>query len=163
MAVSLAQPSGCRYWDCFPMYQRTSVRPGNQRRTDEPAQPRPIVDDDEAEAWRDDSEPAGQIVAIWKRAVLQAEGDLLRLGCWFAVLDVATALSGCFLTLLGPALGLARLVALAILVPAFLRTLAMQHARRPDADLLKAIAIAVGVAAVYLAVRTRVVVSMCSL
>ena len=50
-----------------------------------------------------------------------------------------------------------------LVVPAVLRTLAIHHAEREDAELLKAIAIAAGVAGGYVVVRTRVVVQLCSL
>jgi hypothetical protein len=60
-------------------------------------------------------------------------------------------------------LGLARLAGLVVFVPALLRTLAIRHADREDAELMKAIAVAVGAAAGYLVVRTWVVVRVCSL
>jgi hypothetical protein len=52
--------------------------------------------------------------------------------------------------------------ALAILVPGVLRTLAIRHATRPDADLVRAVTIAIVLVAVYVAVRTALVVQVCS-
>jgi len=103
------------------------------------------------------------MVGVWKDAVTQAAERLFELGCAFAAVDVLAALSACFVPLLSPLLDLARIALLLILVPAVLRVLAMQHADREDADLMKAIAIAVGVATVYALVRTAVVVEVCSL
>ena len=103
------------------------------------------------------------MVAMWKRAVVRAEHQIVRFGCWFALLDVVTALSGCYAPFLTPLLGIARLGGLAVLVPAVLRILAIAHADREDSELLKAIAITIGVAAFYVAVRTWVVVQVCTL
>lgn len=83
---------------------------------------------------------------MWKRAVAQAGDQLVRLGCAFALLDIVTALSACFLPLLSPLLNIARIGSLVVLVPATLRVLAIRHADREDAELLKAIAVLVGVA-----------------
>jgi hypothetical protein len=102
-------------------------------------------------------------VARWKRAIARAECELPRSCAAFAVLDVATATSACFVPLVTPLLAVARAVALCVLVPAVLRALAIRHADRPDTDLVKAIAVAVGVAGLYLVVRTAVVVGVCAL
>ena len=107
--------------------------------------------------------PVARMVATWKRAVVRAQERLVLLGGAFVLLDVVAALSACFAPLLAPPLGIARVGVLAVLVPAVLRALAIRHADRTDADLLKAIAVAIGVAAVYLAVRTGFVVEVCSL
>lgn len=103
-----------------------------------------------------------RLFETWKRAVMRAERDLVRGGLWFALVDVVAALSACFVPLVSPLLSFGRIAMLVILVPALLRTLAIRHADRPDADLLKAIAIAVGVAAFYVALRTWLVVQVCS-
>lgn len=99
----------------------------------------------------------------WKGFVVRAERDLLRVGCALVLLDVAAALSACFVPLLTSVLGIARICGLAVFVPATLRTLAIRHADRPDAELMIAIAIAIGVGAVYFALRTALVVEVCSL
>ena len=117
----------------------------------------------EADAWPDRTGPAIGALHAWKRAVAQTDGRLVRLGCWFMALDMVTALSACFAPAIESILTIARLGAILILVPAALRTLAIQHAEREDADLVKAIAIAVGAAAVYLVLRTTVVVEVCAL
>ena len=117
------------------------------------------MNDDDAQAWL---EGTARAWAIWKRAILQAEADLVRFGCAFALLDVLTALSACFAPVLAPLLGVARLAGLAILAPAALRALAIRHASRPDAELLKAIAVAIAVVALYVAVRTSFVVRVCA-
>jgi hypothetical protein len=122
--------------------------------------PRPSVNDFEDRAWRDGTE---NVWALCKRTIAQAEGDLVRFGCAFAILDLITGLSACFAPSLTSLLQIARLAGLVILVPALLRALAIGHATRPDSDLLKAIAIAIGVGALYVALRTSVVVRVCSL
>lgn len=104
-----------------------------------------------------------RLVSAWKHAIARNEHDLLRLGAACAALDLLAALSACFAPLLTTLFALARIGALVIFVPATLRLLAIRHADRPDAELLKAIAIAIGVAAVYFAVRTYVVVEVCAL
>lgn len=103
-----------------------------------------------------------RFVAIWKRAVERAERRLLQLGGMLAALDVLTALSACFVPLLAPLLNVARAAGLVVFVPAVLRALAIRHADREDAELLKAIAIAVGVAACYVAARTWIVIQVCA-
>jgi hypothetical protein len=103
-----------------------------------------------------------RIVRAWKRAVRQAELELVRFGSWFVLLDVAGGLASCFVPILASPLALARLGAIAILGPALLRTLAIRHADRTDADLMKAVAIALGVATLYMVLRTALVVEVCS-
>ena len=120
-------------------------------------------DGGEAHAWQDHTGLVVRLVAIWKGAVERTSEELIRFGCWLAVLDVVTTLSGCFVPLLGPLLGLARLGGLIVFVPAVLRSFAIRHADQEDSELVKAIAVAVGVAAVYVAVRTRIVVEVCAL
>ena len=73
------------------------------------------------------------------------------------------ALSGCFLPFVAPILSVGRLVGLAVVGPAVLRTLAVAHADREDAELLKAITVVVGMVGVYILVRTWIVVEVCSL
>lgn len=104
-----------------------------------------------------------RFVVMWKRAVMRAEERLVASGCALALLDVVTALSACFAPLLTTLLGVARLAGFIVFVPAVLRALAIQHAEREDAELLQAIAVAVGVAALYFALRTYFVVAVCSL
>jgi hypothetical protein len=123
---------------------------------------RHVENDDEAPAWRESTEPSIRFVAMWKRAVARAAGDLLRWAKWFAIVDVGAALSACFAPLFTSPLGLARLGILVILVPAVLRALAIAHADQDDAALMKAITIVIGVAAVYFVVRTFLVVQVCS-
>ena len=115
--------------------------------------------DAEAHDWWDGTGFVGR----WKRAVVRAERDLLRFGTAVALLDVVTALSVCFAPLLRPIFFVVRLGALTVLIPAVLRALAIAHADRDDSDLVKAIAIAIGLTGAYIAVRTYVVVQMCSL
>jgi hypothetical protein len=149
------------------MVQRPAARPGNQRKlsvtVSGSVQRRHMVNDREAQAWRDGREHAWPLVGRWKRAIIRAERQLGRFGCWCALLDVITALSGCFAPILTMPLNIARVASLTILVPAVLRALAIRHADKPDAELVKAIAVAVGVAALYVAVRTAFVVQVCSL
>ena len=104
-----------------------------------------------------------RLVEAWKGTIVRAERELLRLGCWLVGIDLAAALSGCFAPILTSLLGLARIGLLLIFVPAVLRGLAIQHADREDSDLVKAIAISIGVAALYLALRTWAVVRVCSI
>ena len=104
-----------------------------------------------------------RLFEAWKGAVTRAERELLRVACTFVVIDLLAGLSACFIPFLSSLLGIARIGVLVIFVPAVLRGLAIQHADRPDADLLKAIAIAIGVGAVYFALRTALVVEVCSL
>jgi len=103
-----------------------------------------------------------RLVKVWKRLVTQAEVELFFFGSWFLALDVAAGLVACFVPLVAPLLGIARVGALAILVPALLRSLAMRHADESDTELVKAIAIAFGLAAAYVAVRTFFVIEVCS-
>jgi hypothetical protein len=103
-----------------------------------------------------------RLLERWKGSVARAERDLFRIGCALALVDIMAALSACFAPLLTSLLGIGRLIALVVFVPAALRGLALRHADRDDADLMKAIAIAIGAAAVYFAVRTAVVVQVCS-
>jgi len=144
-----------------------AAKRGNQGKTD--ASPagsehlRHTEDAGEAHAWQNSTGPMARFVAMWKRGVARAEEDLVRFGCGFALLDVVTALSDCFAPLLTPLLGIARVGGLVVLVPAVLRTLAIAHADREDAELLKAIAIAIGVVALYVAVRTWLVIQVCTL
>ena len=120
-------------------------------------------DGDGADAFADATAPVVRLVAMWKRSIARSGSDLVRFGCWLALLDFATGLSGCFAPLLTTLLEVARIVGLAILVPAVLRVLALRHADRSDADLLKAVAIGIGAAVLYVVVRTAVVVEICSL
>jgi hypothetical protein len=149
------------------MPQSTAVRPGNQRRTDAaaagPEHHRHVENAREALARQDGTGPAMRFVVMWKRAVRRAEERLVVSGCALALLDVVTALSACFAPLLTTLLGVARLAGFIVFVPAVLRALAIQHAEREDAELLQAIAVAVGVAALYFALRTYFVVAVCSL
>ena len=87
----------------------------------------------------------------------------MRYACALALLDVMAALSGCFAPLLSPLLGVGRILGVIVLAPAVLRSLAIAHADREDADLLKAITVVVGVVGVYVLLRTWVVVEVCSL
>jgi hypothetical protein len=103
------------------------------------------------------------LVVRWKRAVTRAECELPRSCATFALLDVATATSSCFVPLVTPLLVVARAAALCVLVPAVLRALAIRHADRPDTELMKAIAVAVVAAGLYLVVRTVIVVEVCRL
>jgi phosphate starvation-inducible membrane PsiE len=103
-----------------------------------------------------------RIVNAWKGWVAQAEVELVRFGSWFVLLDVITGFVASVVPFLATPFTIARVGALTILVPAVFRTLAMRHATRPDADFLKAIAIAILVVAVYVAVRTSLVVEVCS-
>jgi len=95
--------------------------------------------------------------------IARAERDLVRFGFALVALDLMAALSACFVPLFTSLLGIARIVGLIVFVPAALRALAIQHADRPDAELMKAIAIAIGAAALYFALRTALVVEVCSL
>lgn len=146
------------------MLPRTTGRPETERRTEAPAggsvHLRATPNDGEDDAWREGTAHAWD---TWKRAVARTEGDIVRLGCAFALFDVLAATTSCFLPSLATGLGLARVACLVVLVPAGLRALAIRHARRPDADLLQAIAVAIGVVAVYVAVRTSLVVRLCAL
>ena len=103
-----------------------------------------------------------RLLKPWKRVVARVERELMFFGSWFLLLDVLAGLAACFVPLVSPLLGIARLGALAILVPALLRTLAIRHAEESDSELVKAIAIAFGLAAAYVAVRTFFVVEVCS-
>jgi hypothetical protein len=103
------------------------------------------------------------MVEAWKGAVARAERDLPRIACAFVLIDIVAALSACFVPLLSSLLGIARVGALVIFVPAVLRGLAIRHAERPDSELLIAIAIAIGAAAAYFAIRTVLVVEVCAL
>jgi hypothetical protein len=145
----------------------TAARRGSERKSEIVAagsvQRRHEESGPEADAWRNDTGPAKRILDRWKGYVVRAERDLLRIGCGLVLLDVAAALSACFVPLLTSLLGLARIVGLVVFVPAALRALAIRHADRPDADLMKAIAIALGAAALYFALRTALVVEVCSL
>jgi hypothetical protein len=132
-----------------------STRGSEQRRHAE--------NDDEARARSDDTGAMARLVERWKHAVARAEQDLLRYACGLALLDVMAALSGCFMPSVAPLLGVARLLGLAIVAPAVLRTLAVAHADREDAELLKAITVVVGMLAVYVLVRTWIVVEVCAL
>ena len=102
-------------------------------------------------------------VARWKAAVVRAERRLVRFGCMLVAVDLVAAASGCFAPALGTLLSLGRLAGLIVFVPAVLRTLAIRHAERPDAEWLQSIAVAIGVAAAYFAVRTMLVVRACAL
>ena len=103
------------------------------------------------------------MVEKWKRAVARAEHDLLRYACALALLDVMAALSGCFAPFLSPILGIGRIAGVIVLAPAVLRTLALAHADREDAELLKAITVVVCLVGVYVLVRTWIVVGVCAL
>jgi hypothetical protein len=132
-----------------------STRGSEQRRHAE--------NDDEARAGSEDTGAIGRLVERWKYAVARAERDLLRYACALALLDVMAALSGCFVPFLSPLLGIGRLVGVIVLAPAALRALAIAYADREDAELVKAITIVVCLVAVYVLVRTWVVVEVCSL
>ena len=131
-----------------------SARGSEQRRHAE--------NDDEARAWSEDTGAIGRLVEKWRYAVARAEHDLLRYACALALLDVMAELSGCFASFLSPVLRLGRILGVIVLAPAVLRTLAIAHADREDADLLKAITIVVGIVGVYVIVRTWIVVEVCS-
>jgi len=122
-----------------------------------------VENDDEARAWSDDTGTTGRLLTKWKYAVARAEHDLLRYAFGLALLDVMAALSGCFVPFLAPLLSIGRLLGLAVVAPAVLRVLAMAHADREDAELLKAITIVVAMLAVYVLVRTWIVVEVCTL
>jgi hypothetical protein len=126
-------------------------------------QHRHAENDDEARAWSEDTGAIGRLVEKWKHAVVRAERDLLRYACALALLDVMAALSGCFAPFLSGILGIGRIVGLIVVAPAVLRALAMAHADREDAELLKAITIVVGILGVYVLVRTWIVVEVCTL
>lgn len=149
------------------MPRQTDARPGSQRKgpaaVADPVHLRHTENAGEADASDASTGPAMRLVAMWKRAIALDEEQLLSLGCGFALLDVVAGLSACFAPLLTPLLAVARVAGLAILVPGGLRALAIRHADRSDAELMKAVAVAVGLAALYLALRTSVVVKMCSL
>jgi hypothetical protein len=149
------------------MRQHTATEAREARRTDRQAldsvHSRHDEGDGDADAWPDDTGPAMRLVGAWKHAIARNEHDLLRLGGACVALDLLGGLSACFAPLLSTLFTIARIGALAIFVPGVLRLLAIRHADRPDAELLKAIAIAIGVAAVYFAVRTYVVVEVCRL
>jgi Flp pilus assembly protein TadB len=133
----------------------SSTRGSEQRRHAE--------NDAEARAWSDDTGTIGRLVERWKHAVARAEHDLLRYACALALLDVMAALCGCFLPWVSPLLSIGRLVGAAVVAPAVLRALARSHADREDAELLKAITIVVSLLAVYVLVRTWIVVKVCAL
>jgi hypothetical protein len=142
-------------------------RPGGQRRVELPRagfeRRRPVLNGREADAWRDGTEQAVRLVETWRRVVMRAEADLVRSACGFAALDVATVLSACFARFVWPVFLVARLAALAVIVPAVVRALGIRNAKGTDADFVKAITVAVLVAGVYLAIRTVAVVEVCSL
>ena len=73
------------------------------------------------------------------------------------------ALSGCFAPFLSPILGAGCILALIVVAPAVLRALALAHAEREDAELLKAITVVVGIVGVYFIVRTWIVIGVCGL
>jgi hypothetical protein len=125
-------------------------------------QPRHAENDDEARARSEDTGTIGRLIEKWTYAVARAEHDLLRYACALALLDVMAELSGCFASFLSPVLRLGRILGVIVLAPAVLRTLAIAHADREDADLLKAITIVVGIVGVYVIVRTWIVVEVCS-
>ncbi len=149
------------------MPQSTAARPGNQRKSDVGTAAsehlRHAENGSEAVAWLDGTGLVVRLVSVWKHYVERTGDQLVRFGCGLALLDVVTTLSGCFAPLLTSLLGLARFAGLIVFVPAVLRTFAIRHADQEDSELVKAIAVAVGVAALYIAVRTRVVVEMCAL
>jgi hypothetical protein len=149
------------------MPRHTAARTENARKKDAAAaasvHPRHEASGREADAWLDDTGPARRLVDRWKGTVVRAERQLVRLGLLLVLLDLMAALSACFAPLLTSTFGIARIVGLVVFVPAVLRTLAIRHAERPDADLLTAIAIAIGAAAVYFAIRTAIVVEVCAL
>jgi len=126
-------------------------------------QHRHAENDDEARASSNDTGAGGPLVEKWRHAVARAEHDLLRYACALALLDVMAALSGCFVPFFAPILSIGRLVGLAVVGPAVLRALAVAHAEREDAELLKAITVVVGMLGVYVLVRTWIVVEVCSL
>jgi hypothetical protein len=117
----------------------------------------------EADAWRESTGLAMRLLEWWKGSVARAERDLFRIGCWLVALDVLAALSACFVPILSSLFGIGRLIALVVFVPAALRGLAIRHADRPDSELVTAIAISIGIAAAYFAVRTMLVVQVCAL
>jgi len=126
-------------------------------------QRRHAENDDEAPAGSEDTGAIGRLIERWKHAVARAEHDLLRYACALALLDVMAALSGCFVPFLSPVLGVGRLVGIAVVAPAVLRALAIAHADREDAELVKAITVVVCLVGVYVVVRTWVVVEVCAL
>jgi hypothetical protein len=149
------------------MRQHGATEAREARRTDrhtpDSVHPRHDESVDDADAWPDDTGPAMRLVAVWKHAIERNEHDVLRLGVACMAFDLLAGLSACFAPILTSLFGLARLAALVIFAPSLLRLLAIRHADRPDAELLKAIAIAIGVGAVYFAVRTYLVVEVCKL
>ncbi len=149
------------------MPRHTAVRRGSERKSEVVAagsvRRRHEESGREADAWQVDTGPARGMAAWWTGYIVRAERDLIRVGFALMLLDVVAALSACFVPLLTSLLGIARIVGLVVFVPAALRALAIQHADRPDAELLKAIAIALGAAALYFVLRTALVVQVCSL
>lgn len=149
------------------MREHPAARAGATRKADErpsdSVHQRHEPSGDDADAWPDDTGPAARLLAAWKHAIARNEHDLLRLAGAFALVDVAAALSACFVPFFSGLLGVARWGLLVVFVPACLRLMAIRHADRPDAELVIAIAVAVGVGAVYFAVRTAIVVQVCAL
>src|SRR5262245_19561321 len=99
MVVPLVRRSGCLQrvrGGTVPgllfMYQRTAVRPERQQKPDVDVtgsqHARPAMNDAEVETWQDATALALRLMAMWKRAVAQAEADLVRFGCGFAALDL---------------------------------------------------------------------------
>ena len=145
----------------------TAARRGSERKSEVVAagsvQRRHEQGGHEADAWRDGIAPVKRMADRFKGYIVRAERDLVRVGCALVLIDLVAALSACFVPFFTSLLGIARIIGLVVFVPAALRALAIQHADRPDADLMKAIAIAIGAAGIYFALRTYLVVEVCSL
>jgi hypothetical protein len=103
-----------------------------------------------------------RVVRAWKGYVARAENERVRVGSGVIHHDVIAGFASCGLPRVAPHRAGARVAALVIQVPALLRTLAIRHADRPDTELIKSITIAVGLATMYVVVRTYLVVEVCS-
>jgi hypothetical protein len=156
-----------RHRDCSHMPTRPAIRRESPARTEppaaEPVRHRHGEDARAAFAPRDGTASASGLVARWKQAVVDGGDRLVQLVGVFAALDLLTATSECFVPVVSPLLNVARIGVLAVLVPAVLRMLAIRHADHEDAELLKAIAVAFGLATLYVVVRTGLVVGICAL
>lgn len=119
-------------------------------------------DGEQAPASPDATAPAGRVVALWRRTVDDAETQLVPYACRLAALDLATGLSACYAPLLTPLLSLIRLAALVVLVPAGLRVLLRARPGEDGTRVLQRLTLALAAAALYLLVRTSVVVGICS-
>ena len=126
-------------------------------------QHRHAENDDEARAWSGNTGAIGRLVEKWKFAVARVEHDLLRYACALALLDIMAELSGCFAPFLSLFLGVGRIVGVIVVAPGVLRALAIAHADREDAELLKAITVVIGIVGVYVLLRTWIVGEVCAL